>query len=74
MNDGPKIRKYRNVEQMKIVGYHITGFQRLAGVLMMNEALVGKYSCEPTASNAKTTLLGHYHNIKLLKKFVLVCN
>jgi len=59
---------------MKIVGYHITRFQRLTGVLIMNEALVGKYSCQPAASKAKITLLEHYHNIKLLRKFVLVCN
>jgi len=42
MNDSPKIRKYHNVEQMKIVGYQTTRFQRLTWVLMMNEALVGK--------------------------------
>jgi hypothetical protein len=37
MNDSKKIRGYQNVEQMKIVSYHITRFQRLTGVLMMNE-------------------------------------
>jgi len=74
MNDSPKIHKYQNVEQMKIVGYHITRFQHRTGVLMMIEALVGKYSCQPAASKAKTRLLEHYHNIKLLRKFVLAPN
>jgi hypothetical protein len=59
---------------MTIIGYHITKLQRLTGVLMMNEALVGKYSCQPAASEAKIMRFEHYHNTKLLRKFVLVPN
>jgi hypothetical protein len=56
---------------MTIVGYHITRLQSLTGVLMLNDGLVGKYSCQPAASETKLILSEHYHNTKMLGNMFL---